>query len=112
MNRPMRESDLGPVSQLAGQLVRQHHGFDAKRFFLPDDPEGGYRWWLSQQLGDEDTVLLVAEVDGQIAGYFYGTVNERDWALLLDAHGAVLDIFVAAAHRRRGVASELMRAGI
>src|SRR5688572_2114210 len=112
MIRPMGQADLGPASKLAGQLVRQHHAFDAQRFFLTDDPEGGYRWWLGQQLEDPDTVLLVAEVDGEIAGYLYGSVEERDWARLLDRHGAVHDVFVDARFRRRGLATALMQAGI
>jgi ribosomal protein S18 acetylase RimI-like enzyme len=112
MIRPMRKADLDAVSKLAGQLVRQHHSFDAKRFMMTEDPEGGYAWWLGKQLKDDDTVLLVAEVDKTIAGYFYGGLVERDWARLLDAHGAVHDIFVDAKFRRRGIASELMRAGI
>jgi ribosomal protein S18 acetylase RimI-like enzyme len=112
MIRPMGQADLPAVSKLAGQLVRQHHGFDAKRFFMVDDPEGGYRWWLGQQLEEPDTVLLVAEVDGTVAGYLYGSLEDRDWARLLDAHGAIHDIFVDGQFRRRGVASELMRAGI
>jgi len=112
MIRPMGQGDLAAVSKLAGQLVRQHHGFDAKRFFLVDDPEGGYRWWLGQQLEVPDTVLLVAEVDGAVAGYLYGGLEDRDWARLLDAHGAIHDLFVDGRFRRRGVASALMRAGI
>jgi ribosomal protein S18 acetylase RimI-like enzyme len=52
--------------------------------------------------------LLVAEVDGEIAGYFYGSVEERDWALLLEEHAAVHDVFVDARFRRRGVARALM----
>jgi ribosomal protein S18 acetylase RimI-like enzyme len=110
--RHMRSSDLGAVAKLAGQLVRQHHAFDAKRFFVTEDPEGGYRWWLGQQLDEPDTVLLVAEVDGAIAGYFYGSLEERDWSLLVDAHGAVHDIFVDSSFRRHGVATALMQAGI
>lgn len=110
--RAMRKGDLDAVSKLAGQLVRQHHGFDAKRFFLPDDPEGGYRYWLGKQLDDPEAVLVVAEVDGEVAGYLYGGLEARDWARLLDAHGAIHDIFVDPRFRRRGVASALMRAGI
>src|SRR4051794_2377467 len=108
MIRPMRKADLDAVSKLAGQLVRQHHGFDAKRFLLTEDPEGGYAWWFAKQLKDGETVLLVAESEGAIAGYFYGGLMERDWARLLDAHGAVHDIFVDPRFRRRGIASELM----
>lgn len=78
MIRRMRETDLGPVSKLAGQLVRQHHSFDTRRFFLTDDPESGYRWWFEKQLEADDSVLLVAEVDGALAGYLYGSLVARD----------------------------------
>lgn len=108
----MRRGDLDAVSKLAGALVRQHHGFDERRFFLPEDPEGGYRFWFGKQLEDPQTVLVVAEVDGEVAGYLYGGLEARDWARLLDAHGAIHDIFVDARFRRRGVASALMRAGL
>ena len=110
--RAMRKADLGPVSKLAGQLVRQHHAFDARRFFVPDDPEEGYRWWFTKQLTAKGTVLLVALVDDEIAGYLYGSVEGRDWNMLLDAHGAIHDIFVDSRFRRRGVAKALMQAGI
>ncbi|MBL8955045.1 MAG: GNAT family N-acetyltransferase [Myxococcaceae bacterium] len=112
MIRLMGQADLVAASNLAGQLVRQHHGFDAKRFFTVDDPETGYRSWFARQLGAPDTVLLVAEVEGEVAGYLYGSLEDRDWARLLDAHGAIHDIFVDARFRRRGLATALMRAGI
>jgi ribosomal protein S18 acetylase RimI-like enzyme len=112
MIRRMREGDLGPVSKLAAELVRLHHTWDARRFFITEDPESGYRWWLGKQLKEPSVVLLVAEVEGTIAGYFYGGMEERDWARLLDAHGAVHDVFVDARFRRRGLARALMQAGI
>lgn len=108
----MKKSDLSAVSKLAGQLVRQHHGFDERRFFVPDDPEEGYRWWFEKQLAAKGTVLIVALVGQEIAGYLYGSVESRDWNRLLDRHGAVHDIFVDARFRRRGVATALMKAGI
>lgn len=108
----MRAADLEAVSKLAGQLVRQHHGFDQKRFFLTDDPESGYRWWLGEQLQNPDVVLLVAEVDGAVAGYVYGGLEDRDWARLVDAHGAIHDIYVDDAFRRRGLAKQLMTAAL
>ena len=43
MIRRMRKADLPAVARLAAQLVRLHHGWDAQRFFMTEDPEGGYR---------------------------------------------------------------------
>lgn len=104
----MGERDLDAVSILAGELVRMHHRWDSRRFFLTENVESGYRWWLGTQLELDDTLLLVAEVEGEIAAYLYGSLEERDWSLLLDEHAAVHDIFVSERVRRRGVAKALM----
>jgi ribosomal protein S18 acetylase RimI-like enzyme len=110
--RDLESADLEPVARLAAQLVRQHHGFDAARFMIVEPIEEGYRWFLGSQLEDPDTLLLVAEVDGAIAGYLYGSIEERDWALLLDEYGAIHDLFVDEAFRKQGVAKALMRTAI
>ena len=78
--RAMTKDDLTRVGELAGALVRLHHGWDARRFFLVEGVEEGYRWFFSRELGKPGVVLLVAEVDGVIAGYVYGSLEERDWA--------------------------------
>lgn len=110
--REMRQGDLGPVGTLAGGLVRLHHRWDADRFLLVDDVEGGYRWFFGTQLGRRDAVLLVAELDGAIAGYAYGTVEERDWNLLLDEHGTLNDVAVDPRFRRRGIGRKLVEATV
>lgn len=112
--RGMVKADLGPVGLLAGHLVREHHGFDAKRFFVTDNIEDGYRGYFGKALDDADakTVLVVAEVDGQLAGYVYGSIEPRDWAKLLGSHGAIHDLFVDDRFRRRGLAKKLMLGAI
>ena len=110
--RAMTKADLARVGELAGALVRLHHGWDTRRFFLVDGVEEGYRWFFSRELGKPGVVLLVAEVEGVIAGYVYGSLEERDWAKLLDAHGAIHDVYVADTHRRGGVARALMQSAI
>lgn len=110
--RNMTKADLPRVGELAGALVRLHHSWDARRFFLEEGVEQGYQWWFSKQLGQEGVVLQVAEVGGAIAGYVYGSLEERDWAMLLDAHGAIHDVYVDATFRRAGVAKALMLSAI
>jgi len=110
--RPMKKADLKSVGPLAAQLVHLHHHWDAKRFFVPDDPSGGYQWWFGSQLSKKKVLLLVAEAEGEIAGYLYAAEEGRDWNMLLDACGAVHDVFVAPAHRRKGIARALMQAAL
>ena len=85
-----------------------HHATDPKRFFLVDRVEEGYAWWFRKELANEAAVVLVAERDGEILGYAYGTREGRDWNMLLDEHGAVHDVFVAPGARRGGVGRALM----
>jgi ribosomal protein S18 acetylase RimI-like enzyme len=110
--RRARAEDLPHVATLAGALVRLHHEVDPERFFLPDDVERGYAWWLGREIARDEAVVLVAEKDGAIVGYAYGAREGRDWNMLLDDHGAIHDVFVAEHARRGGVASALMRAMI
>lgn len=110
--RPATADDLPSVARLAAGLVRLHHRWDAKRFLIVEPVEEGYGWWLGSQLGTPGVVLLVAQVEGAVAGYLYGGLEERDWMLLRDACGMVHDVYVDEAFRRRGVARALMRAGI
>lgn len=107
--RDMTPADLEAVSRLAEQLVLLHHSWDTTRFFTTPDIARGYYGYFQSQLGERTVLLLTAEVDGAVAGYLFGTLEARDWNKLLDAHGAVHDVFVSAAHRRQGVAQALMK---
>lgn len=106
--RDMTAGDLDAVSLLAEQLVLLHHSWDTTRFFTTPDVAKGYRRYFQSQLTEEGVLLLTAEVDGVIGGYLFGTLESRDWAKLLDAHGAIHDVYVASSHRRLGVAQALM----
>jgi ribosomal protein S18 acetylase RimI-like enzyme len=110
--RPMRKEDLGPVGTLAAELVRQHHRWDTDRFLLVEPVDEGYRWFFGTQLGEKNAVLLVAEVDGQVAGYAYGALEGRDWNMLLDRHGTLSDVAVDARYRRRGIGRKLVEAAV
>jgi ribosomal protein S18 acetylase RimI-like enzyme len=110
--RPARRDELGAVARLAGKLVRMHHALDARRFFLPDRVEEGYAWWFAREIDRDEVVLLVALRGDAIVGYAYGRIEERDWNQLLDACGALHDLWVEEEERRRGVASELVEAAI
>jgi ribosomal protein S18 acetylase RimI-like enzyme len=110
--RPARLDDLDRVARLAGKLVRMHHDKDRLRFFLPDRVEEGYRWWFEQEIDRDEVVLLVAERAGAIVGYAYGRMEERDWNQLLDACGALHDLWVEEGDRRSGVASRLVDATV
>jgi ribosomal protein S18 acetylase RimI-like enzyme len=110
--RPATPADLGSAALLGAEIVRLHHATDPKRFFMIDDVEQGYTAWLQQELKSPGAVVLVADLQGSVVGYAYGAIEQRDWSILADVHGALHDICVAASARRLGVGRALMRAMI
>jgi ribosomal protein S18 acetylase RimI-like enzyme len=110
--RPAERGDLTEMANLAAKLVRQHHAFDARRFFLEEPVERGYEWWLGRELENDRAMLLVATIDDAVVGYVYATIEARDWALLLDRYAGLHDIYVDDAARGRGVGEALLTAAI
>jgi ribosomal protein S18 acetylase RimI-like enzyme len=107
--RAATRADLEAISKLAGELVRQHYRFDPERFLLVDNVEEGYAWWFGRELRNRQAVLLVACCGGEVAGYAYGRMEERNWNALLEACGALHDVYVDRRFRRRGVATQLLQ---
>jgi ribosomal protein S18 acetylase RimI-like enzyme len=111
--RSATPADLVPAAALGAEIVRLHHATNPHRFFMLDAPEAGYAWWLAQELERPEAIVLVAEIDGAVVGYAYGAIEERDWSILVDRHGAFHDLCVAEKVRHTGVgralAQEMLR---
>ena len=103
-------NDIEAAAALGAEIVRLHHAVDPKRFFILDNIEQGYAWWLKQEIERPEAVVMVAEREGEIVGYGYGAIEDRDWSILIDRHAAVHDVCVAPAVRRQGVARALVTA--
>jgi ribosomal protein S18 acetylase RimI-like enzyme len=108
--RTAEPRDLASIAVLAGQLVRQHHGFDAQRFMLIPNVEAGYAHFFATELSNPDVLIFAAEQAGSVVGYAYARLEARDWNALLDACGVLHDIFVGDGVRRQGVARRLVDA--
>jgi len=109
--RRARRSDTPSLGKLGALLVRTHYDFDPKRF-LPVTPqtEQGYGSFLAGQLEKSDAVLLVAERNGEVLGYAYGTVEGYDYMSLRGPAGVLNDIVVDPAERGRGIGRMLLDA--
>lgn len=109
--RPARHDDAAALGRLGALLVEMHHAFDRQRFMAPGaDTARGYGRYLASQIGDPDTVLLVAERDGVVAGYVYGAVEGVDYMALRGPAGVLHDVIVEPAHRQSGAGRALARA--
>jgi ribosomal protein S18 acetylase RimI-like enzyme len=124
--RPATLDDMPAVGRLAAKLVRFHHALNPRRFLCIEPVEPGYQRWLSQELTNTKAVIVVAEAmepgagegaregaaeaRGRIVGYAYGRMEPRDWNALLDAFGALHDVFVAEEARTQGAGAALVEA--
>ena len=108
--RAAAPGDVPALGRLGAALLQLHHTTDPLRFFMPDAPEAGYSWWFGRELENPDAVILVAELKSVVVGYTYARLEERDWNMLLDAHGALHDLYVVESARRRGAGAELLSA--
>jgi ribosomal protein S18 acetylase RimI-like enzyme len=108
--RPAEERDRVDLGRMAAVLVRMHHAFDPQRFLIFEPIEEGYGRWLVRETTNEKAFVLVAEHEGKVVGYVYGTLDGRDWMALRDACGVLQDIFVDEPSRRSGVAKQLLEA--
>jgi ribosomal protein S18 acetylase RimI-like enzyme len=108
--RAAQRDELPALGRLAGKLVRMHHGLDTRRFFLSDHVDEGYAWWFGEEIDRPEVVILVAARGDALVGYAYGRLEERDWNQLLDACGALHDLWVEEGERRHGVAQALVEA--
>ena len=111
--RRARPTDAPTLGRLGALLVRTHFDFDPKRF-LPVTPQTEERYgaFLGSQLDDADAVLLVAERDGEVVGYTYGSVEGYDYMSLRGPAGVLNDIVVDPAHRGGGLGRMLLDATI
>ncbi|ATB30073.1 GNAT family N-acetyltransferase [Melittangium boletus] len=106
--RPARPEDGPALGRMGAALIQMHHDQDPRRFMAPgDDAESGYRWWLTKELKRAGAVVLVAEREGAVVGYAYGTVEGRDWNALREPHGELHDLWVEASARGGGVGAAL-----
>lgn len=106
--RAALREELPLVAELAAKLVHLHHAFDAQRFFVPENVAKGYAWWFEQEIDRPEVVLIVAVREGRLVGYAYARLEERDWNQLLDACGALHDLWVEPEERGGGVARKLV----
>ena len=106
-------ADLQRIGRLGALLVEEHHGFDPQRFLAASrgTPEG-YASFISTQLEDPDTAVLVADDRGGVVGYAYAVVEGYDYMALRGPAGVLHDVIVDPEHRGRGVGRLLLDAAL
>ena len=116
MLRERRDGDADAIARLTVELGLYYSRL-APELFAPVDEEGLAEWsahdaeWHAQPT----TLALVAEVDGEVAGYLEAAIQEPEDAAGLNTnrdlrtrHLYINYLATAEAHKRQGVATRLV----
>jgi ribosomal protein S18 acetylase RimI-like enzyme len=106
-------SDVPALARLGARLARMHHRLDPARFFLNEDLEAGYAWWLEKERRSPKAVVLAAvrsprRGTERVVGYAYGRMEARDWNTLRERCGVGIDVMVETRERGRGTGRALV----
>ena len=108
--RPATSADLDTVVTLWFGLMEHHRRLN-DRFWQPRENAGEImRAWLGEPEGDERRCLLVAEVEGEVAGFIHGQLTGGPPPMVPRCDGEISDLYVAPAFRRQGLARALVGA--
>ncbi len=111
--RSATSADLPALGRLAVHLMQMHHDFDRARFMaVTAQTERGYASYLGSQLGQSNTVVLVAVHEGRLCGYAWGSLEGVDYMALRGPAGLLHDLIVDAGFRGRGVGGLLLAAAL
>jgi ribosomal protein S18 acetylase RimI-like enzyme len=105
--RAATRDDLPALARLGVRLAHLHHGWDPRRFFVTEEMEEGYAWWLGKELENTKAVVLAAARGRAVVGYAYGRLEGRDWNALRDRCGLCVDLIVDEAERGAGLGARL-----
>jgi ribosomal protein S18 acetylase RimI-like enzyme len=106
--RPASEADIPALCLLAEALARQHAAYDPGRYQLPPDVRAAYAELFAAHLHRADSVLLVAEHDGELVGYLFGAVEPANLVQLSGRAGWIHDLYVRPCARRAGLGNRLL----
>ena len=105
--RKAKIKDVPNLVQLAMELLKYHESFDP--YFAPaKNAKDVYAKFFKRCIYSTIKQLLVAEYNGEIAGYALGEISSRPPVFKIRNIGAINDMFVAEKFRKSGVAKQLL----
>ena len=100
-------TDFGVILPMVHRSIDDLAAAD-KCYTLRPDADARLRRWLGPVMEDPRGMLLIAEVDGVIAGFLAATVEQTVPIFLCEEYALVRLLWVEPQYRRHGVATALL----
>ena len=98
--------DIPSVLKLWTRLMEFHRNL-SKHFEPEDDAENVWESFARKQLDEQDSLLIVAEVGGNIIGFSLASIQSNIPVFKIKKYGVIYDFFVEEAFRKRGIGRKL-----
>ena len=106
--RKGRVGDVERLVELWKELVDHHKNFDRGYSEFVPDVEKVQAEFYARTIRSRRSVMLVAEEDGAIIGFLFGSIASRPPVFKIQKHAFIGDILVTAKHRRMGIGKLLV----
>ncbi|MFQ6043971.1 MAG: GNAT family N-acetyltransferase, partial [Candidatus Poribacteria bacterium] len=98
--------DIPSVLKLWKRLMAFHRNL-SEYFEVADDAEEMWESFAIKQLDERDSLLIVAEIDGDIVGFSLSSIQSNIPVFKIKRYGVIYDFFVDEAFRNRGIGRKL-----
>ena len=104
--RRARTSDIPHMVELWKEYMEFHRKADTLYTPTKDAPKQWARW-AAENIASRESCVLVAETNGNLAGFSLSEIARRPPVMRKQRYGAILDLAVTESFRRQGVATRL-----
>ena len=106
--RLARAHDVETIVELWKELMDFHQARDRHFTRSPNGPSV-FADFVTEQLHNDDALVLVAEEAGAIVGYCLAVSETHALVFEKPRHAEIIDLFVCQSYRRRGIGERLVR---
>ena len=110
--RDATEVDLDRIAELWAEMIDLHHDLDERFWRRKPDGQDGFRTWMAESVENEKRVLIIAEVDGRVAGFVHGELVNSPPPMEDKTSAYISDVSVGFEFRGKGIGRKLMDAAL
>lgn len=105
--RKATKADVPKILPVWRELMEMHAKLDPF-FACRDSGEKAFCKFVTDNIREPNTCVLVAEADGRIIGYCQGKADKYPPILETVEYGQIMDFAVLETHRRRGLGRQML----